>query len=326
MGIMPLTQRRISSSRLAYGCMGLGGGRNRNALTAEDIALAEAAVEAALSIGIGLFDHADVYALGKAEAVFGEALRRNPQWRQEMKIQSKCGIRNAEGAAPKRFDFSKEHILASVDGSLERLGVEYLDLLLLHRPDPLMEPDEVAEAFDRLETAGKVRHFGVSNMSERQIRFLQRSLRQPLVVNQLQLSLGHLDWIEHGVNVNQRKGIDINFQEGTLEYCRAEKIQLQAWGPLAKGLFTGRAGGGEQTEPVRQTVELVREMAEEYRTSPEAIVLGWVMRHPAAIQPIIGSTRPGRIAACKDAPRVAEAMSSGDWYRLFVSARGKLLP
>jgi len=326
MAIMPLTQRGISSSRMAYGCMGLGGGRNRNPLTADNIAEAEAAVEAALSIGIGVFDHADVYALGKAEAAFGEVLKRHPEWRGRMLIQSKCGIRNEEGTAPKRFDFSREHILASVDGILERLGVDYLDLLLLHRPDALMEPEEIAEAFDRLESEGKVRHFGVSNMSGSQIRFLQRSLRQPLVVNQLQLSLGHRDWIENGVNVNQRKGIEMNFQEGTLEYCRSENIQLQAWGSLAKGLYTGKVAGEEQAEPVRKTIELVSQMAEEYGAAPEAIVLGWVMRHPAGIQPIIGSTNPARIKACKDAPDVAAAMSSGDWYRLFVYARGKLLP
>ena len=176
MPIMPLTQRGISTSRLVLGCMPFGGGWNRNPITREDVLTAEQAVDAALSIGISMFDHADMYALGKAEETFGRILTGRPAFRDQIVIQSKCGIRPGEGEVPSRFDFSRDHILAAVDGSLQRLGIDYLDVLLLHRPDPLVEPDEVADAFGRLKAAGKVRYFGVSNMSVAQIRFLQQAI------------------------------------------------------------------------------------------------------------------------------------------------------
>jgi predicted oxidoreductase len=322
---MPLAARGIAASRLVLGCMPFGGGWDSTPITRDDVRKAEQALDAALAIGITMFDHANIYTRGKAEETFGAILKGRAGLREQLVIQSKCGIRFAEGAVPGRFDFSEAHILESVDGSLRRLGVDYLDILLLHRPDPLMEPDEVAAAFGRLKAAGKVRYFGVSNMSVGQMRFLQRSLPDQLAVNQLELSLAHLDWLDQGVHVNQRAGAGVNFAEGLLEFCQLENVQIQAWGPLAQGRFSGRPAGNEP-ETVRQTAALVRRLATDKETTPEAIVLGWLMRHPAQIQPVIGTTNPERIAACADAERQAQAMTREEWYALYVSARGKPMP
>lgn len=325
MAVMPLARRGISTSRLVLGCMPFGGGWNRDPITQEDVRKGEQAVDAALSIGISMFDHADIYTRGKAEQVFGSILKGRPGLREQIVIQSKCGIRFGEGSVPGRFDFSREHILEAVDGSLERLGVDYLDVLLLHRPDPLMEPDEVAEAFGKLKAAGKVRYFGVSNMSAAQIRFLQRALPDQLAVNQLEMSLARLDWVDQGIHVNQKAGVDVNFSEGLMEYCQMERIQIQAWGPLAQGKFSGRSVENEP-DNIRKTAELVAQMAAAKETTPEAIVLGWLMKHPAMIQPVIGTTNAERIAACKDAERQAQLMSREEWYTLYVSARGQNMP
>jgi predicted oxidoreductase len=317
--------RGVATSRLILGCMPFGGGWDRTPITDAEILRAERAVDAARSIGITMFDHADIYTMGKAETTFGTILRRSPGLREQIVIQSKCGIRFADDSGPGRFDFSTEHILASVDGSLARLGVEYLDVLLLHRPDPLMEPDAVAEAFGLLKASGKVRYFGVSNMSVGQIRFLQRALPDQLCVNQLEMSLAHLHWLDQGIHVNQQAGVAVNFADGLMEFCQTERIQLQAWGPLAQGRFTGRASA-DAPATVRETAALVARMAESKGTTPEAIVLGWLMRHPAQIQPVIGTTSPERIIACQDAERQAGMMSREEWYALYVSARGKPMP
>ena len=325
MPIMPLAARGISTSRLVLGCMPFGGGWNRNPITDEDLLKAEHAVDAALSIGINMFDHADIYTMGKAEQTFGSILKGRPALREQIVIQSKCGIRVGEGALPSRFDFSKGHILGAVDGILGRLQIEYLDILLLHRPDPLVEPEEVAEAFGALKAAGKVRYFGVSNMSPGQMRFLQQAIPDQLAVNQLEMSLAHLDWLDQTIHVNQKAGASVNFAEGLLEYCQIEKIQLQAWGPLAQGKFSGRSVANE-ADNIQKTADLVKQMAGAKETTPEAIVLGWLMRHPALIQPVIGTMNTDRIRACQDAERQAQLMSREEWYTLYVSARGKNMP
>lgn len=325
MTIMPLQRRGITDSRLVFGCMSLGGNWDDEPPTKEDCARAEQAVEAALSIGITMFDHADIYCRTKSETVFGEMLKSNPGLREQLVLQSKVGIRLSEGSLPNRYDFSKEHILGSVDGILKRLHTDYLDILLLHRPDSLMEPDEVAEALGTLKAQGKVRHFGVSNMTSSQIRLLQSAFSEPFVVNQLQLGLGHLDWLDQGVFVNRSMHRNINFADGILEYCRMEDVQLQAWGPLAQGRFSGRPVDNE-TEEVKRTAKLVREMAERNETTREAIVLGWLMRHPAMIQPVIGTLDPKRIAACADAERQAGLMTRDEWYKLYISAQETPIP
>jgi len=305
--------------------MPFGGSWDRAPIAPEQVRKAEQALDAALSIGISMFDHADIYTMGKSETIFGSILKRRPGLREQIVIQSKCGIRFGAGAIPTRFDFSKAHILAAVDGILDRLAIEYLDILLLHRPDPLMEPDEVAEAFGMLKDSGKVRHFGVSNMSPGQIGFLQRALSNQLIVNQLEMSLAHLDWVDQGIHVNQKAGATVNFAEGLMEYAQMETMQLQAWGPLAQGRFSGRALA-DQPANIQQTAALVGQMATTKETTPEAIVLGWLMRHPALIQPVIGTMNAERIVACRDAERQAQAMTREEWYTLYVSARGKNMP
>ena len=325
MKIMPLEKRKISTSRLVYGCMGLGGEWNDSPITSDDLKKGEEAVNAALEIGITMFDHADIYKMGKAETVFGQILRQKPDLREKIILQSKCGIRFPEGSLPSRYDFSKEHILTSVDGILERLGIEYLDILLLHRPDPLVEPEEVAEAFDLLKQSGNVRNFGVSNMNAAQMKLLNVYLSEPIVVNQLEMSLNRIDWLEHGVLINQKEGISVNFSDGIIEFCRLENIQIQAWASLAYGMYSGKPIE-DPIEAVLKTRELVKKMANEKETSEEAIVLGWLMRHPAKIQPVIGTANPTRIHNCQDAIRQAENITRDEWYSFYVASRGHNLP
>jgi len=318
---IPLNSHGIPASRLVLGCMPFGGDWDRSTLTDERVKLSEQAVDAALSIGINMFDHADIYTRGKSEEAFGRILKHKPSLRSEIVLQSKCGIGLEGYGLPSLFDFSRDHILESVDGSLQRLGTDYLDVLLLHRPDPLMEPEEIAEAFAKLKASGKVRYFGVSNMSVAQIRFIEQALTDQLIVNQLEMGLGRLDFVEETVRVNQTRGANVHFSDGLMEYSRAENVQLQAWGPLTQGKFTGRDVSGE-SEAVRKTAELVATMAEERQTTRESIVLGWLMKHPARIQPVIGTMNPERIEACQDAEQQAEQMSREDWYRLYMTARG----
>ncbi|MFL1673778.1 aldo/keto reductase [Paenibacillus dendritiformis] len=323
MNKIPIQQRGLAASRLVLGCMGLGGGWNDEPITEQHLAAAHAAIEAALEAGINMFDHADIYTRGKAEEVFGQVLKERPEWRERIVLQSKCGIRFADNGIPGRYDFSKEHILRSVDGSLKRLGVEYLDILLFHRPDPLMEPEEVAEAMSALKSAGKVRAFGVSNMSAGQIRLLQAYSKEPFIVNQLEMSLAKIGWLDQGVHVNQNAAKEDIFPEGTLEYCRLENIQIQAWGPLAQGVFSGR-DLSDQPASIRETAELVQAMANEKGTTREAIILAWLMRHPAGIQPVIGTANPERIRACGEAVNLT--LTREEWYTLYVSSRGRALP
>ncbi|TDL56113.1 aldo/keto reductase [Paenibacillus dendritiformis] len=323
MNKIPIQQRGLAASRLVLGCMGLGGGWNDEPITEQHLAAAHAAVEAALEAGINMFDHADIYTRGKAEEVFGQVLKERPEWRERIVLQSKCGIRFADNGIPGRYDFSKEHILRSVDGSLKRLGIEYLDILLFHRPDPLMEPEEVAEAMSALKSAGKVRAFGVSNMSAGQIRLLQAYSKEPFIVNQLEMSLAKIGWLDQGVHVNQNAAKEDIFPEGTLEYCRLENIQIQAWGPLAQGVFSGR-DLSDQPASIRETAELVQAMANEKGTTREAIILAWLMRHPAGIQPVIGTANPERIRACGEAVNLT--LTREEWYTLYVSSRGRALP
>ena len=318
----PLSRALPGSSQLVLGCMSLGGAWDAQDIGEADIAQAHAALEAAQSIGISVFDHADIYKRGRAERCFGALLRRQPSLRDGMILQSKCGIRFADDAGPGRYDLSAEHIITSVQGSLERLGTEHLDLLLLHRPDPLMEPEEIAMAFRRLHESGQVRHFGVSNMQASQMRWLQQALDQPLIANQLEMSLGKLDWLAQDSSFNDSQSASALAWGGTLQHCQAEGVQLQAWSPLAQGRFSGAAAAEDRV--AQTTSALVRELASRYQAPPESIVLAWLLRHPAGIQPVIGSSQPERIRACGAATQVQ--LSREDWYRLLVSARAQALP
>jgi len=313
------------SGQLVYGCMGLGGPWSEDRLTGADIEAAERAMHAALDIGITWFDQADIYRRGKSESVLGEVLDSNPELRGRIKIQTKCGIRLGEAGLEAYYDLGKAAILERVRGSLRRLRTDFVDVLLLHRPDPLLEPGEIAEAFAELADAGQVREFGVSNMSAGQMAYLQSNLDRPLVVNQLEMSLHKRAWVEAGILVNQAEGRLHSFPDGTLEYCAAHGIRLQAWGALAQGIYSGRTGP-ELTEADRATAELVAAIAKEQDSTPESVVLGWLMRHPAGIEPVIGTADPTRIRACADAARQAARMDRPEWYRLLTAARGAPVP
>ena len=310
---------------LIYGCMGLGGDWSGSQLTQDDVDAAERAVQAALEIGISWFDQADIYRSGKSEAALGRVLQGNPGLRDRISIQTKCGIRLGEHGLEAYYDLSKRAILERVEGSLRRFGIDRLEILLLHRPDPLLEPEEVAAAFDELNVAGKVGSLGVSNMSGAQMEFLQRALDAPLVVNQLEMSLLKRDWIESGILINHPDSVSVGFPHGTVEYCRTHQVRLQAWGALAQGIYSG-APAREHSPAAEAAAALVTSMAREKDTTAEAIVLGWLMRHPAGVEPVIGSTNPVRIRACQDAEAQAAAMTNVEWYALYLAARGQNVP
>ncbi|MFJ7587711.1 aldo/keto reductase family oxidoreductase [Streptomyces sp. NPDC097617] len=311
-----------SGDRVLYGCMGLGGNWDTDPYGPADIDAAEAAVVAALDIGITAFDHADIYRHGKAEAVFGEVLARTPGLRERITLQTKCGIRLGDKDRPGIYDLRGESIVRRVEESLTRLRTDAIDVLLLHRPDPLADVDSIAAALTSLHRQGLVRGFGVSNMGTAQIAHLQARLDVPLAANQLEMSLHSRDWVEAGVLLNTPQSAGNGFPFGTLEHCRDHGIRLQAWGALAQGRFTGR----EQTPAERATAALLTELARRKDTTPESVLLWWLMRHPAAIAPVIGSARPERIRACRDAALREPELTHEEWYELWITARGVPLP
>ena len=320
--ILPIHSNFTSASQLVFGCMGLGGGWNNNAISKTDVSQASEIVNLALELGINVFDHADIYTFGKAEQVFGQVLKNAPGLREHMFIQSKCGIRFADNTGPKRYDFSASWISHSVEKSLQQLNVDYLDMLLLHRPDPLMDIAETAVALNQLAASGKVKSLGVSNMHHGQIKLLQSELKLPIVANQIEMSLAQLDWLEDGITTGSRAARDNDFATGLLEYCQLHNIQMQAWGSMAQGKVTSH----QKNESERQAalVNLVEELASIYQTSAEAIALGWLMRLPMAIQPVIGTTNPDRIKACAKAQNLI--LSREHWYQLYETARGAEMP
>lgn len=275
-------------------------------------------VRTALDAGVNFFDHADLYgsAFHGCEQRFGDALQLSAAQREQMIIQTKCGIRGGW------FDFSYEHILEAVDGSLAALGTDYIDILLLHRPDALVEPDEVARAFDELSASGKVRAFGVSNHTPRQIDLLKKSVSQPLVVNQLQLSITHAPLVAAGVAANMG-GSDqsVDRDGGLLDYCRLNDITVQAWSPFQKGFFDGVFLGDR--ENYAELNDVIDRLAAQYDVPPIAVATAWITRHPANIQVVLGTTNPTRVAgACQgsDLP-----LSRQEWYELFRAA-GHIVP
>lgn len=316
------TSAGVSGDRVLYGCMGLGGSWEPVPYGPADIDAAEAAIVAALDSGITAFDHADIYRGGKAEAVFGEVLARTPGLRERITLQTKCGIRLAGKDGPGLYDLRGPSITRRVEESLTRLRTDVIDVLLLHRPDPLADPDEIASALMSLHRQGLVRNFGVSNMGAAQIAALQARLDVPLVANQLEMSLHSRDWVEAGVLLNTPASAGNGFPLGTLEHCRDHGIRLQAWGALAQGRFTGR----QETAAERATAELLAELARRKDTTPESVLLWWLSRHPAGIAPVIGTARPERIRACRDAALREPDLTHEEWYELWVTARGVPLP
>lgn len=307
---------------LVMGCMGLGGGWNNLAVTAADENLARQTIETAIQNGITTFDHADIYTFGKAEEAFGRVLADSPGLRNEIHLQSKTGICLRAGEnGETHYNLSRDYIVNQVLAILKRLRTDYLDTLLLHRPDPLMRADEVAQAFEWLHTRGLVRFFGVSNMHLKHIRYLSGQSHFPITINQLQLSLGHRLLIESDISVNQSGVSPSASTDGLLAYCHDQGVTLQAWGPLDQGLYLNRDKASDQNLPV---FEKIQQLANRHNASPEAILLAWLFALPARVVPIIGTTRPERIAAC--AQSIGVELTRQEWYDLWIAARGKALP
>jgi predicted oxidoreductase len=275
-------------------------------------------VGAGLDAGINMIDHADIYGGSRhhCEARFGEAMRLSQADRERIVIQTKAGIRDGF------FDFSEEHLLRSVEGSLKALRTDYIDVFLLHRPDALVEPDEVASAFDKLHASGKVRQFGVSNQSPGQIELLKTAVRQPLVVNQVQLSITHAPLIAEGVALNM-SGLDQSIERtsGLLDWSRKEGMTLQAWSPFQKGFFDGPFVGDRESLP--ELNDALDEIAAAHGVTPTGIAVAWITRHPARMQVVLGTTKPERVRECVAGAGVE--LSRPEWYRLFRAA-GHILP
>lgn len=270
-------------------------------------------IHTAVDLGINFFDHADIYAGGRSEEIFGRNL--SGIGREEIILQTKCAIKPGIS-----YDFSKQHILDSVDGSLKRLGTDYVDILLLHRPDTLMEPEEVAAAFEALKKSGKVRYFGVSNMNPGQIALLESAVPDEILFDQVQFSLAHCDIIDSGLNVNIENSAGTVRDGGLLEYARLKHITLQAWSPFQYGMFDGTFIGSEKYPGLNKVLE---EMAEKYGVTPGAVAVAWIMRHPAGIQTIVGTTKGSRLAEIAAADTFR--LEHDEWYRLYLAA-GKQLP
>lgn len=306
MRTITLGKSGLTVPTIAVGCMRING---------IDAAAAADFVHTAIAHGANFFDHADIYGRGECERIFSRAVGMSPSVREKIILQSKCGI-----VPGKMFDFSKEHILEAVDGSLQRLGTEYLDVLLLHRPDALVEPDEVNEAFEALKKAGKVRHFGVSNQNPMQIQLLQKSLSVPIVANQLQLSITNATMISAGINVNMENASAVNRDGGVLDFCRLNDITIQPWSPFQYGFFEGVFIGSDKYPALN--AELTA-LAKQYGVSETTIAMAWLLRHPAHMMPITGTMNKARLLDCLRAADIT--LTREEWYRIYRSA-GNVLP
>lgn len=295
----------LQAPAIALGCMRMAaldkGGANR-------------LLHTALENGVNFFDHADIYGGGQSERLFAGALPMSPAMREKVLLQSKCSI--LPGLA---YDCSKEHILGSVDSILERLNTEYLDVLLLHRPDALVEPEEVAEAFHSLKEAGKVRHFGVSNHNPGQIALLEQACGGKLIIDQLQMSIAHCLAIDAGLNVNIENSFAVDRDGDILNYCRLHGITIQAWSPFQYGMFQGTFLGSDKYPELN---EKINQLAEKYDTTPNAIAIAWLLRHPAKIQAIVGTTNAGRLEGICKASEIT--LTRLEWYSLYMAAEKSL--
>ncbi|MCE5343823.1 MAG: aldo/keto reductase [Eubacteriales bacterium] len=276
---------------------------------------AERFVQSSIEAGATFFDHADVYSDGACEEKFADAIHMNSAVREKVFLQSKCGIR--KGIA---FDFSKEHILAAVDGSLKRLKTDYLDVLLLHRPDALVEPEEVAQAFTILQGNGKVRNFGVSNQNPMQIQLLKKYVKQPLVANQLQLSIASATMISQGLHVNMQDAPAVNRDGSILDFCRINDITIQPWSPFQYGFFEGVFLGNEKFPVLNAKID---EIAARYGVSNTTIAMAWLLRHPAQMQPVTGTMSVEHLLDCAKAADIR--LTREEWYEIYLAA-GNILP
>ncbi|WP_122644119.1 aldo/keto reductase [Luxibacter massiliensis] len=311
MKYIPLGPDALPVSEIALGCA---------RISTLDILRAENIISAAISEGINFFDHADAYGNGLSEETFSRALKNLGCSRDKIILQSKCTIRDLD-LPTQYYDHSKEHIITSVNESLRRLDTDYLDILLLHRPDPLTRPEEVAEAFDILKRSGKVRYFGVSNHNRFQMELLNSCLKQPLAANQMQFNLSHTPLITAGINVNMDTDESVMRDAGTIEYCRLHHISLQAWAPFQFGLLKGNYLGDYEHYP--DLNKKLDELSGQYQVPASAVAVAWILRHPAQFQVLVGSMTPSRL---KDACRASEIeLSRIEWFELYKAA-GNPLP
>lgn len=291
---------------IAMGCMRI------NSIDLKDAAKL---IEKSVENGVNFFDHADIYGKGTCESIFSKALAMTEIKREDIFIQSKCGI-----ISKVMYDFSKKHIIESVENSLKKLGTDYLDSLLLHRPDALIEPEEVAEAFDELERSGKVRFFGVSNHNPMQMALLQKYIRQPLAANQLQLSIAHAGMIQSGLEVNMTTDGAVNRDGSVLDYCRLHDITIQTWSPFQYGFFDGVFLGSDKYPELNQKID---EIAAKYNVTNTTIAVAWLLRHPANMQVLSGTMNPQRF---DDICKAADIkLTRQEWYEIYRAA-GNILP
>lgn len=303
-----ITNGPDNASRLILGCMRMP------ALSIEDAAKM---IQTAYDLGINFIDHATCYGDGEAEKRFGDAIALTGVKREDLIIQSKCGLRFDKQI----FDWRKSNIIESVDGILKRLKMEYLDILLLHRPDLLYDPEQVAEAFDELEASGKVRHFGVSNTMPMQIELLKKYVKQPLKINQLQLSLEQSQLIDQDLYMNNKTtDMSVMRDGGALDYCRLNDITIQAWSPLQHGMFKGVFIDNPDFPEMNK---VLGELADKYSVTKSAIAIAWILRHPAKMQVISGTMNPVHLTEMAEACKIS--LTHEEWYRLYLSS-GKFLP
>lgn len=296
---------QLTVPNIALGCMSMSN------LSVKDASIV---INNALENGIDFFDHADIYGGGKSEEVFADAIGMTPSVRENIILQTKAGIRKGY------YDFSKEHILEAVDGSLKRLKTDYVDVLLLHRPDALVEPEEVAEAFNQLHESGKVKYFGVSNHNPMQIELLKKYVKQDLIVNQLQFSVMHTGMIDAGVQVNTKLENSFNRDGSVLDYSRLNDMTIQAWSPFRYGNFEGFFIDNEQFPEVN---EKLQEIGDKYGIDKSAASVAWILRHPAKIQTVVGTMTPERLTNIAKASEVE--MTKQEWYEIYRAA-GNILP
>ncbi len=322
--MVKLPHTNLDSSRIIYGCMNIGGSWDDSKISNDAINNTLELVSTALENKINFFDHADIYCRGKSEEVFSNIWRELDIKREKIIIQTKCGIRfpglpNSD--SPQRFDFSYDHIMYSVDTSLKRLKTDYIDILLLHRPDPLVEPVEVAKAFNELNDSGRVKYFGISNHNRFQIELLQNFLSVPLIANQLEFNIVHNYLANEGITFNNSQSQMIHGY-GTLEYCRLNDITIQAWSPLGKGKFLNGENFPDETS--KNVFDQLKAIADNHNVTPEAIAVAWILRHPAKMQTVVGTTNVERLKNICKASNIN--LTREEWYKIFNAGRGERLP
>ena len=306
MNKIKLGKSDLMVTRAAVGCMRMDGLEQKEA---------EAFVHGAMEMGLNFFDHADIYGGGKCEEMFGEILKNNPGMREQILIQSKAGI--CPGVM---YDNSKEYLLQSVDKILGRLNTDHLDVFLIHRPDALVEPEEVAEAFDMLHTSGKVRYFGVSNHNSMQIELLSSYLKQDLLVDQLQFSITNSNMVRSGMEVNMSTEGAVDRDGSVLNYCRMKNITIQTWSPFQYGLFEGVFLGNPKFAELNKVID---EVAAKYGVSNTTIASAWILRHPAKMQILTGTMKLNRLKEICQAEEIN--LTKEEWYRIYLAA-GHILP